>query len=100
MRADHPARVAYVVKSLKAFTARYGLGFNIAGTYLGNLGNGGETLRLDDAAWVGYRLAEVLPLDANVKQALLELTDAGVRLERLRSLLVKQGLGTSRSEVP
>lgn len=42
--------VAYVVKSLKAFTARYGLGFNIAGTYLGNLDNGGETLRLDDAA--------------------------------------------------
>lgn len=42
--------VAYVVKSLKAFTSRYGLGFNIAGTYLGNLDNGGETLRLDDAA--------------------------------------------------
>ena len=47
--------------------------------------------RLDDAAWVGYRLAEVLPLDANVKQELLELTDAGVRLERLRSLLIQQG---------
>ena len=56
--------------------------------------------RVDDAAWVGYRLAEVLPLDANVKQALLELTDAGVRLERLRSHLVKQGQGTSAPEVP
>lgn len=56
--------------------------------------------RLDDAAWVGYRLAEVLPLDASVKQELLELTDAGKRLERLRALLVKQGLGTSESEVP
>jgi Lon protease-like protein len=48
--------------------------------------------RLDDAAWVGYRLAEVLPLDASVKQELLELTDAGARLERLRAVLVQQGL--------
>ncbi len=57
-------------------------------------------LRFDDAAWVGYRLAEVLPLDAKVKEGLLELTHAGVRLERLRSLLVKQGPGTSGREVP
>ena len=47
-------------------------------------------LRLDDAAWVGYRLAEVLPLDARVKQDLLELTDAGVRLERLRGAAGEQ----------
>jgi uncharacterized protein len=56
--------------------------------------------RLDDAAWVGYRLSEVLPLDARVKQELLELTDAARRLERLRGLLATQGLGTSGSEVP
>ncbi len=49
-------------------------------------------LRLDDAAWLGFRLAEMLPLEARVKQELLELTDAGQRLERLRALLVKQGL--------
>jgi len=48
--------------------------------------------RLDDAAWVGYRLAEILPLDARVKQELLEITDAGRRLARLRGLLEKQGL--------
>jgi len=48
--------------------------------------------RLDDAAWVGYRLSEVLPLDARIKQELLELTDADRRLERLRELLVQQGL--------
>jgi Lon protease-like protein len=48
-------------------------------------------LRLDDASWVGYRLAEVLPLGARVKQELLETTDAGQRLERLRTLLVQQG---------
>jgi len=49
-------------------------------------------LGLDDAAWVGYRLAEVLPLDMAVKQELLEAPDAGARLKRLRALLVKQGL--------
>ena len=47
--------------------------------------------QLDDAAWVGYRLSEVLPLDARVKQELLELTEAARRLERLRGLLVQQG---------
>lgn len=49
-------------------------------------------LKLDDAAWISYRLAEVLPLEARLKQELLELTDAGKRLERLHALLVKQGL--------
>ena len=49
-------------------------------------------LQLEDAAWVGYRLAEVLPLPLSEKQALLELTDAGARLERLRALLVQHGL--------
>ena len=47
---------------------------------------------MDDAAWIGYRLAELLPLEASVKQELLEAPDAGARLERLRGLLVKQGL--------
>jgi len=49
-------------------------------------------LQLDDAAWVGYRLAEVLPLEMQLRQELLELTDAGARLERLRALLVQHGL--------
>jgi Lon protease-like protein len=48
--------------------------------------------RLDDAAWVGFRLAEVLPLDVREKQELLEMTDAGTRLRRLRGLLEQQGL--------
>jgi Lon protease-like protein len=48
--------------------------------------------RLDDPAWVGYRLAEILPLDARTRQEFLELTDAGERLARLRKLLEKQGL--------
>jgi Lon protease-like protein len=49
-------------------------------------------LRLDDAAWVGYRLAEMLPLEARFKQELLELTDAAARLDRLSALLVQHGL--------
>lgn len=47
---------------------------------------------LDDASWVGYRLAEILPLDPREKQELLELRDAGERLERLRKVLLKKGL--------
>ncbi|MBS0430984.1 MAG: LON peptidase substrate-binding domain-containing protein [Proteobacteria bacterium] len=38
----------------------------------------------DDAGWVGFRLAELLPLMATERQQLLELTDP---LERLRVLL-------------
>jgi Lon protease-like protein len=50
-----------------------------------------EPVSLDDAVWVGCRLAEVLPLDARVKQSLLE-ADAGSRLARVREILVEQGL--------
>jgi Lon protease-like protein len=40
--------------------------------------------RLQDAVWVGYRLAELLPLAGIEKQHLLELSDP---LERLQSLV-------------
>jgi Lon protease-like protein len=53
-------------------------------------------VRLDDAAWVGFRLAEILPIESRVKQSLLELTDAGERLGRLRDLLVQQGIANPR----
>jgi Lon protease-like protein len=39
---------------------------------------------LQDANWVGYRLAELLPLDINEKQVLLQISDP---LERLQTLL-------------
>lgn len=55
-------------------------------------------LQLDDAAWVGYRLAEVLPIDPAVRQDLLTLTDAPERLARLRRILVQQGLATPDNE--
>ena len=43
--------------------------------------------RLDSCAWVSARLAEVLPLPLESKQALLELDDGTVRLERLNALV-------------
>jgi hypothetical protein len=39
-----------VVKDIAAFEARYGQGLNIAGQYSGSLDNGGERIRLLDAA--------------------------------------------------
>lgn len=42
---------------------------------------------LESAAWVSARLAEILPLPLAAKQELLELDDAGLRLERLNALL-------------
>lgn len=43
--------------------------------------------RLDSCAWVSARLAEVLPLPLESKQALLELDDGAARLERLNALV-------------
>jgi uncharacterized protein len=43
-------------------------------------------LKLDDAAWVGHRLAEILPIPASQKQFCLELDDPIQRLEFLAPL--------------
>lgn len=51
-------------------------------------------LAFDDAVWVGYRLAEVLPLKLTAKQSMLEMTDTIVRLEVLHRFLGQQGLAT------
>lgn len=48
--------------------------------------------RYDDATWVGFRLAELLPLRTDVKQKLLELTDAAMRLAVLHRFLKQQKL--------
>jgi Lon protease-like protein len=42
---------------------------------------------LDDAAWVGYRLSELLPLPAIEKQHLLEMENPEDRLQRLLDVL-------------
>lgn len=46
----------------------------------------------DDASWVGYRLAEFLPLPLAIKQSMLEINDAAVRLAVLRKFCAEQGL--------
>lgn len=46
----------------------------------------------DDSSWVGYRLAELLPLPLSIKQNMLEINDAGVRLSVLRRFLEQQGV--------
>jgi uncharacterized protein len=51
-----------------------------------------EPFRFDDATWVGFRLAEILPLRIDVKQKLLELTDATMRLAVLHKFLQTQKL--------
>lgn len=45
--------------------------------------------RFDDAAWVGHRLAELLPLATPDKQRLLELSDPVTRLAALAPLIRK-----------
>jgi len=52
---------------------------------------------LDSSAWVGARLAEMLPLPAATRQKLLEIDDGRRRLEILQRLLVESALGTSGS---
>ncbi len=52
----------------------------------------GEPYRFEDASWVGFRLAEILPLRMDVKQKLLELTDATLRLAILHRFLRQQKL--------
>ena len=43
--------------------------------------------RYDDASWLGFRLAELLPLQTDEQQRLLELTDPIQRLTDLRDIL-------------
>jgi Lon protease-like protein len=47
----------------------------------------GVAMRPDDAAWVSFRLAELLPISPDDKQSCLELEDPLVRLARLGPLV-------------
>ncbi len=51
-----------------------------------------EPLEFGDASWVGFRLAEILPLRTDVKQRLLELTDPALRVAILHRFLRQQQL--------
>lgn len=47
---------------------------------------------LMDASWVSFRLTELLPFSGTIKQKMLELTDARMRLEVLHRFLLEQQL--------
>lgn len=51
-----------------------------------------EPHRFDDAAWVGYRFAELLPIPLIARQKLLELDDPVSRLEIIHKFLAQRGL--------
>jgi Lon protease-like protein len=46
----------------------------------------GIDMRLEDAAWVGHRLAEILPIELHRKQSFLEMDDPIQRLDALAPL--------------
>ena len=48
--------------------------------------------RFDDAAWVGFRFCELLPIPAIARQKLLELEDPVSRLEIVFKFLAQRGL--------
>ena len=56
-----------------------------------------EPHAFDDASWVGYRLAEILPVPLIAKQKLLELTDSLARLSILQRFLESRGLAEKTS---
>lgn len=47
--------------------------------------------RYDSCAWVGARLAEILPLSTAARQRMLEMDDAPARIEILRRLIGSRG---------
>lgn len=53
----------------------------------------GVATPFDDAAWVGGRLVELLPLDLALKQSLLETRDPLARLERIAAALEPRETG-------
>jgi uncharacterized protein len=53
----------------------------------------GAPTEFEDASWVGYRLAELLPISLKQRQYLLEMSDAGKRLEILGTLVKSLAAG-------
>lgn len=51
-----------------------------------------EPHRLDDAGWVANRWSEMLPISLEDKQALLEMSDAKARLQRVEQYLRENGV--------
>lgn len=57
-----------------------------------NMIDGVTESQFSDASWVSFRITELLPFGGSVKQKMLELTDAKIRLDILHRFLVDQGL--------
>lgn len=70
---------------------RFGILTEMVREMLEEMGHPYTTLpkHYDDASWVGYRLAELLPISHVQKQYFLQLEDPIDRLERLSSILVE-----------
>ncbi len=58
---------------------------------IGNARIQGE-MRFDDPSWVSFRITEILPIAPIIKQKMLELTNARMRLEILHRVLREQKL--------
>ncbi len=56
-----------------------------------------EPFDLDDSTWVGNRLIEILHLPPSIKQSLLEISDAPLRLKMIQQL-INRGSGGISSE--
>jgi len=69
--------------------ARYALMAELLRAVIDDLGKLYESVdkRYDDASWLGFRFAEILPMNNAQKQICLEMTDPIARLEYLQPLL-------------
>lgn len=54
-----------------------------------------EPFALDDATWVGSRLSEIIKMPPTIKQNLLEINDAELRLKIIAQLMEKGRTGVS-----
>lgn len=75
-----PEDAAHLLALIDGIVQRYG-----AGTFP-------TPMRRESASWVGYRLAEVLPLPLRIKQNLLEINDPRLRLNAISQFLALSGI--------
>jgi uncharacterized protein len=64
-----------------------------------NMIEGVAESQFSDASWVSFRITELLPFGGSVKQKMLELTDAKIRLEILHRFLIDQKLIEAATKV-
>jgi Lon protease-like protein len=51
-----------------------------------------EPFRLDDPTWVSNRLAEVLPISSKLRQKMMEMDDAAVRIDAVHRYMQQHQL--------